>query len=366
MGRGLRSFISIIVVALLLSACGAPTPVVEHIIYDGRIETATGVYMDSMERTLTFGEGSQIVYEGGSFDVSGRTFECAVEVLSIKLYFHPGTQELSTVGAHGNICLGTISNSYPLCQLNMDQKRFFVDDLSLDVIKVLREKKVACLGDSMTTGKSDQKLYAQWMGEMCGFSEVQTCGLAGSCIASKVDELPAWDTGIATYWERVALLDEDAEVIIVLGGLNDWATARDLGQITDSGTDTFCGAMNTLCAKLKQKYPEGEIFFFSSPQINYVDCPAGDLEDTPWENNVEGYNRKGLLLTQYNEAMEQICRDNGIAFLSLTKGLPWGVEELGDNQSVSGIYGSDGVNPNSAGHRRVAYEMIQFIAEKIC
>jgi lysophospholipase L1-like esterase len=119
--------------------------------------------------------------------------------------------------------------------------------------------------------------------------------------------------------------------------------------------------VRTLCQGLQVKYPNADIFFFSSPQNNYVDRPANELSGTKWDSNTEGYNRKGYTLQDYAAAMEEVCKDQGVYFYSLTDALPWGLEELGNNEDQTGIYGSDALHPNADGHSIIANEMARFI-----
>lgn len=364
MKRPILSFVSLLLVAVLLSACSTPVVKTEHILYDGQIETDTGVYMNTIARTITFGENSRISYSEGFFDVSGKTFDFSEFRQGQKLYFHPRSQSISSVAAHENIYLGKIAEPYFHCQFNMDRERFFVDELNVAMTETLSDKKVVCLGDSMTAGVATKKTYAQWFDDLCEFSQVETYGEGGSSISPKVDEIPTWDN-VKSFCERYSQMEGGADVVIVFGGVNDWIRGRELGHPGDKGSNTFCGAVDVLCNVLKTRYPDAEIFFFSSPQNNYVDRPATDLIGTQWENNVEGFNRKGYKLTDYAAAMGEVCQSNDVHFYSLTEALPWGVEELGDKNDVRGTYGTDGLHPNADGHALIAREMVRFMAKTI-
>ncbi|MBQ7345792.1 MAG: SGNH/GDSL hydrolase family protein [Oscillospiraceae bacterium] len=345
---------------IALFGCTKHAPII-HTLYDGTIETNTGVYITSSDLTLTFGEGTRICYDEGTIDVGGTTHDISRLLDGDDIYYDPRTGHISSFSNHGSIYLGTFHTPMYLSDLELPQEQLFIDQISLPTIKAMVGKKVVCLGDSMTEGIGTTKVYSEWFPTYCGFVRGTDQGLGGSCIAPKQDEIPTWEAGIASFYERYTLLEDDADVIIVFGGINDWTTGRELGAITDAGTDTFYGSMRALCGGLKEKYPDAQIFFFSSPQNNYIDRPADALEGTAWEGNTEGYNRKGYLLQDYADAMEEVCAELDVHYHSLTEAFPWGVEELGDNNGQAGTYGSDGLHPNAAGHALIAREMATFI-----
>lgn len=349
-----------LVLLIPLFGCTKDQPIV-HELYNGTIETTTGAFIDSTKMTLTFGNDAYISYEEGKIDIGNTTHDLSTLIDGDDLYFDPRTERISTYSNHGSIYLGTFHLPLYLCELEMPQDLLFIDQVSALALKTTQGKKVVCLGDSMTEGIGTTKVYSEWFPELCGFVSGIDQGLGGSCIAPKVDDIPAWETGIASFYERYTLLEDDADVIIVFGCVNDWTTGRELGTITDAGTDTFYGAMRALCNGLKEKYPDAQIFFFSSPQNNYIARPANALAGTPWEGNTDGYNRKGYLLQDYAKAMEEVCTELDVHFHSLTEAFPWGAAELGDNNGQTGTYGSDALHPNAEGHALIAQEMAKFI-----
>lgn len=62
-------------------------------------------------------------------------------------------------------------------------------------------------------------------------------------------------------------MQNDDDLIIVFGGVNDWVTGRNLGNIDSTDTYTFYGAMKSLCNGLITKYPNKQIVFFTAPQM---------------------------------------------------------------------------------------------------
>lgn len=356
--------IAIVLVCLLLcslTACG-PEPIKVVPKDDrGSIETVEGVFIDSAALTLTFGKDSFVICGEERYDMSGTVHDISHLLDAGDVYLHPTSMTLSLVDAYGNIHLGALADPVSLSRLNITSGQLYVDQMPIVTDLPLLEEPLICIGDSMTAGAGTTKAYYKWLPQLCGFGSGKIYGLNGSSVSPKTESIPTWDAGIPSFLERYDTMADDAEVVIVLGGINDWTTGRTLGTADDTESTTFYGAMDQLCRGLKDKYPDSTIVFFSSPQCNYVDRPANDLAGTPWEGNTEGYNRKGHLLTDYAKAMEEVCARHQIPFCSLTEALPWGAAELGDNNGAEGTLGVDALHPNEQGHILIAQKMAEFI-----
>ena len=352
-----RCMVLLLLILLLCQTGCANTAQQTYRLYEGEIETQEGVYVDTTTMKLTFGDDLTIRYEGKQLDLGGKTFDIFNFRNNDGIYYDPKLERLSPVGYDGSIRIGTFHLPVFTCELGIEQGLIYVNQVPATVWQEMYEKNYVFLGDSMTQGTGTNKTYSRWLSELCGGFKATEYGLEGSCIAPKVDEIPTWEVGIESFYERYSSMDDNADVVVVFGSANDWATGRELGSPTDSTTDTFCGAVRALCIGLKEKYPDAEIFFFSSPQNNFVARPANNLSGTDWEGNKEGYNRKGYQLQDYAEAMEVVCAELDVNFCSLTEKLPWGEKELGNYGDVDGLYGTDGLHPNSEGHALIAKEM---------
>lgn len=328
---------------------------------NGWIATNDGVYIDTEAKTLTFGGSAHILYGGHKVNVANTIHDISDLAGGAFMYFDPATRALSSAYSEGAVYLGAMWAPWYLADLPIQRDKLFVDGLPVNFTARFLGKAVNVLGDSMTYGTGTTKIYHEWLPQLCGFATVNNYGVAGSSIAPKVDEVPTWEDGIQSLYERYTDMGY-ADAIIVFGGVNDWVTGRTLGTMADTDTTTFYGAMKALCAGLIQRYPVKPIYVFSSPQNDYVNRPANDLAGTEWEGNTEGYNRKGLKLQDYTRAMGEVCAAFGIPFCSLTDGLFYGLSGvLGDNNGTSGVYGSDGLHPNAEGHKRIALKMAGFI-----
>lgn len=330
--------------------------------YNGWIDTNTGVYIDTSAKTLTFGANSFITYGNQKINVGNTTHDISTMINGNFVYYDLNTKTLTKQNGSGYVIyLGALWKPNHLADFHMDKRKLFIDGMPVSYIGRYHNKTINCLGDSMTEGVGTTKAYHQWFGQLCGFKTINNYGVGGSCIAPKVDEIPTWEEGILSFYERYNDMSS-ADVITVFGGVNDWCTGRELGNITDTTANTFYGAMKLLCEGLISKYPTSDIFVFSSPQCDYINRPANDLSGTKWAGNTEGYNRKGYKLQDYANAMSEVCAIYGIPFCSMTNNLFYGLSGvLGDHNGTSGAYGSDALHPNADGHKKIALRMASVI-----
>ena len=327
----------------------------------GRITTYSGVAIDTTAKTMTFGERSYILCGDEKHNLSNTTHDISAFMGGQWFYYDPVNKTFSGSCADWFICLGSMWKPTCFADLPMRPDKLTVDGLPVSYTSRFYGKSVNILGDSMTYGTGTTKAYHEWLPQLCGFTTIHNYGVAGSCIAPKVDELPLWEDGIQSFYERYSTMG-NADAIIVFGGVNDWVTGRTLGTMADTDTSTFYGAMKALCAGLLRRYPIKPKYVFSSPQNDYVNRPANDLAGTEWEGNTEGRNRKGMRLQDYTRAMAEVCAVYSIPFFSLTDNLFYGLSGiLGDNKGTSGVFGSDGLHPNADGHKRIALKMAGFI-----
>lgn len=319
----------------------------------GRIVTAGGVAIDTAEKTMTFGSQSYLLCGEEKHDLSGTTHDISGLLEGRWVYFDPASQSFCAESGDWFVCLGAMWNPAGFSDLPMAPEKLTVDGMPVCYTSRYFGKSVNVLGDDMTAGTGTDKIYHQWLGQLCGFATVHSYGLEGSGIVPEAD-------GARGFCERYTSMG-NADAILVLGGVNDWAKGRTLGSMEDTGTDTFYGAMKKLCAGLITRYPVKPIYVFSSPQNDYVRRPAEGLAGTQWAGNTDGYNRIGHKLQDYTKAMAEVCAAYGISFCSLTDNLFYGLSGVLGGNGATGVYGSDGLHPNAAGHKRMALKIAGFI-----
>jgi lysophospholipase L1-like esterase len=195
------------------------------------------------------------------------------------------------------------------------------------------KKKYNALGDSITeaNGQATNKYY-QHLLVWNNLSRVRQYGYSGRCIQKK----NASDTDCMST--MYASMDDDADLITVFGGTNDWHLSEyGLGLMGDTTNITFYGALDVLIKGLTAKYPTKTIAFFTPLQRTQSGSyPARNLED-------------------YANAMIAVCRKYSIPCLDL-------YHDGGFCPAIQGAtYSTDGLHPNNAGHLIIAKKMYSFL-----
>ena len=121
----------------------------------------------------------------------------------------------------------------------------------------LKGCKINFLGDSITEGARTSgpdyrfsNLIEAETGAVC-----RNYGIGGTRIAPqhKPSEKAKWDED---FCSRVAGMDEDADIIVIFGGTNDFGHGdAPFGTFSDRTPDTFCGALHTLYTSVIERWP---------------------------------------------------------------------------------------------------------------
>ena len=221
----------------------------------------------------------------------------------------------------------------------------YVDDKIQDIIEKINQKnsrwygkKINVLGDSITYGLGLTKETKKWgdiVGEKLGASIVRNYGISNSTIAN-YNSLELQDPMCLRYTE----MDDDADLIIVLAGRNDYRSLPvPIGKKDDIGNDTFYGGVKTLLSGLWNKYPTKTIVFCTMFKAL---CENDELlRDNEWKNYA------GNIQEDYNNVIKEVCKDYSIPVIDLyNEGIfnSW-------NPSSKSAWFSDTVHPNEEGQR---------------
>jgi lysophospholipase L1-like esterase len=197
-------------------------------------------------------------------------------------------------------------------------------------------KKGNFLGDSITWGYSPvgdgsrlANPYPSLVANTLGLSVMRNYGVSGTTISGSSTQ---------RFIDRYSSMDNDADLIFVLGGTNDWASQIPIGTISDSTSDTFYGGLNILVGGLLDKYPTQTIVLA-----------------TPMHR--QGDKTKTIDLNDYRNAVLAIGAKYGIAVLDLyaTSGF------YPDNTTNYNAICPDGRHPNDAGHVKLANRVSGFL-----
>lgn len=213
----------------------------------------------------------------------------------------------------------------------------------------LKGLKINVLGDSITFGHgtSDPR-YVFW--NLLN-TEDGACargyGISGTRIARQQTPSAGYPEFDQYFRTRVASMDPDADVVLVLGGTNDYGHGdAPLGRMPDRTDDTFYGAVHNLCIDLINRYPESVIAFMTPTH----------RADEHRAVNEWGVRNVGCL-EDYVNIIQEVAGYYSLPVIDLyrTSGLQPEVEVLRRK------YVPDGLHPNDAGNRRIYLKVREFL-----
>lgn len=274
-------------------------------------ENAVYSFVDTFGNVLKYGgefEGSSTYFEFDEIVVAPAT--------ATKLYYSYNanvmTGEVSTVKS-----ITPVTNSY------------------------WKNKTWCAVGDSLTeVNARTSKNYVDYIAEETGIN-TEKVALSGTGYARGY-------VANSAFYQRLTLIPNDVDVVTFFGSFNDLSAGLPLGNITDTGTTSICGCINTTFDTLFSKIPLARV---------------GVITPTPWATSNEGNDTTND--EAYVDALINICKRRGIPCLDLyrSSGLrPW------DSAFRAAAYSKDdgnGTHPDENGHAIIAPQIREFIARLI-
>ena len=196
--------------------------------------------------------------------------------------------------------------------------------------------KWALIGDSLTEyNLRAKKHYFDYISEKTGIS-IFNYGVSGSGYMARQSEDKA-------FYQRIPLIEENIDLYTIFGSGND-TRETPLGNITDTGTESVCGCINTTIDAIYQRNPIAKI---------------GIITPTPWKDRTPSDD--GNILMQYTDLLAQICKRRSIPCLNLY------YESLlnPNSEEVRALAysrdGDTGVHPDEVGQKLFAPQILEFI-----
>lgn len=186
----------------------------------------------------------------------------------------------------------------------------------------------AVLGDSITAAPGLTRSYHGIIAEKLGLTAINY-GYTGSWI-SHTDAMPEGNEMCVRY----ATMTEDADIITCFGGINDINGNAPIGEMGNTESGTFYGAMDILIRGLLYRYPGKRIGFITP--LRYGD---------------------GAKAKSYIEAIHAVCEKYAVPVLDLYRE---GMISTA-TQELSTIYFKDGLHPNELGHDVIARKVEAFL-----
>ena len=211
----------------------------------------------------------------------------------------------------------------------------------------LKGTKINFLGDSITEGagtSSHDKMYTMVIEREYG-AICQNYGIGGTRIARQTTPTEEkWDRD---FISRVPEMDNDADIVVVFGGTNDFGHGdAPLGTMSDRTPYTFYGALHCLYTALIEKYPGVPIVVLTPLHRLNEDSPKGDNKPAPVGT-----------LKEYVNIIREVAEYYSLPVLDLFK-------ESGLQPKIPVIqqkYVPDGLHPNDDGNAILAHKIARFL-----
>ncbi len=204
----------------------------------------------------------------------------------------------------------------------------------------LENIKANFLGDSITEGwgaSAYDKTYHQIIKRKYNMCEARGYGIGGTCLAVK-----STDVKDNSFSARFSKMDDDAELVVMFGGTNDYGHGdAPLGALTDRTPNTFYGACHYIMSGLKSKYPHAKIVVMTPLHRKGEDDPCG-------ENGQKSQDVAPLF--RYIEILCEVAELYSLPIIDLYNNS--GIDPNNENNKQR--YAPDGLHPNDAGHELLA------------
>lgn len=218
---------------------------------------------------------------------------------------------------------------------------------------VLKGLKINFLGDSITEGvgaSSKETVYHAVLAREAGLREAKNYGISGTRFAlQNGSEWRPKDgyVDVNSFCERFDKMDDDADVVVVFGGTNDYGHGdAPLGGFDDRTPATFYGACHYLFSGLIRKYLGKPIVIMTPLHRDYETRNTGDQKLT-------GYGT----LKEYVDIIREVAEYYSLPVLDLyaVSGIQPEIKE------IKAKYLPDGLHPSDDGNAVIAHKLKLFL-----
>ncbi|WP_302318070.1 SGNH/GDSL hydrolase family protein [Holdemanella biformis] len=238
--------------------------------------------------------------------------------------------------------------SYPLKEKRLDKIRPFTG---------YEGKKWMVIGDSITEHNFRALAnYHDYVAEELGL-EVINCGVSGS--GYKVhDTDDNYDSKILPFYKRISNYSEyKPDLITVMGGINDLLfSGKQMGEITDTSTETWFGCVYQLIQNIKATFPNVPFGILSPLPA----CTIGNGNRLYNFNPSDKTNKEYIFVQKLEEFCDYYC----IPFLNQynRSGFrPWDDDFKLKYTSCRQEKSGDGLHPNVQGHELIYPRIREFV-----
>lgn len=204
-------------------------------------------------------------------------------------------------------------------------------------------KKLATLGDSITA----MGYWQPFVKDYFGFGHFVNCGYGGTTVHNNGQIIDGNEMWMCSDY-RVNQLPVDADVVLIMGGINDWSVQMEMGSITygsDKTADdtTFLGAYQIMLTKVIKRCPNAMVVCLTPMNTKVW------TYETNLDNPVINWNKS---ITDFADACILAARNYGCKYIDLNS-------ESGICAVNQSKYCQDAVHPNSTtGAKAIANAVI--------
>ncbi|MBQ3038041.1 MAG: SGNH/GDSL hydrolase family protein [Clostridia bacterium] len=217
----------------------------------------------------------------------------------------------------------------------------------------LKGLKINFLGDSITQGYGASSVEATYHGVLkqeAELAEARNFGISGTRFALQkgTPERPKDEfVDVNSFSERFDQMTDDADVVVVFGGTNDYGHGdASLGGFSDRTPETFYGACHYLFRGLIKKYLGKQIVIMTPLHRINENRNTGDSKTI-------GYGT----LKEYVDIIREVAEYYSLPVLDLfaISGMQPDIDEVREK------YMPDGLHPNDEGHKIIARKLKKFL-----
>ena len=214
--------------------------------------------------------------------------------------------------------------------------------------------KINFLGDSITEGYlagGADKVYHAVLAKEAKLAEARNYGISATkyAIQKGYPERPLKREDKLPFCDRFKDMDDDADIIVVFGGTNDYGHGdAPIGGFSDRTPETFYGACHYIYSGLIKKYLGKQIVIITPLHR------TGEYKNTgatkTWGSGT---------LRDYVNIIREVAEYYSLPVLDLyaTSGLQPEIEEIREK------YIPDGLHPNAEGHAIIAKKLKAFLEQ---
>ncbi len=213
----------------------------------------------------------------------------------------------------------------------------------------LKDLKINFLGDSITYGSGATVLENNYVNLIAREGAVcRNYGIGGTRIARQQN--PKEDHDYNDFNSRFDKMDNDADMVFVFGGTNDYGHGdAPIGEFSDRTAETFYGALHSLYTGLLTKYTESKIVIITPLHRRDEQVVRTDA-----------YGRQYIhTLKPFVDAIREVAEYYSLPVLDLfaNSGMQPAVDAVNEKYFV------DGLHPSDEGYRVIADKIIRFIKQ---